>query len=275
MSTPNPPPEQIPDSGEASAHAGRRTGTSLHLRGREHPAHGAVAVETPTAGVALATSAGGRPKPRPPVDGNEDCVAAVHGEHGDLLILADAHHGADAAELAVESVMPAIGPSPPARLSVDEIVTLMWDAGFAVQRGTSRLDSARASSATTLALALVTPDCVQWGSFGDSSVLIASGRAGRRLDHPRPAYLGFMFAAPEIAALVSTGLADRGSDDAVVLASDGYLDFGVRTGEEPGAAVARCVEGASRCRHHRPSARRQCARARCVRRGQCGRRLRG
>ncbi len=195
--------------------------------------------------VALATSAGSRPKPSPPVDHNEDRVAVVHGEHGDLLIIADAHHGADAAELAVESVLEAIGPSPPPRLTVDEIVTLIWDAGRAVQRGTSRLTRPRVSSATTLALALVTPECVHWGSFGDSSVFLSSARSGRRLDRPRPAYLGFMFAVPEVAALASTGVADRAGDEVVVLASDGYLDFGVADGEEPGAAVARCVEGAA------------------------------
>ena len=81
----------------------------------------------------------------------------------------------------------------------------MWDAGIAVQRGTSRLGSDPGVERDDAGARARHADCVQWGSFGDSSVLLASGRSGRRLDHPRPAYLGFMFAASEIAALVSTG----------------------------------------------------------------------
>src|SRR6188508_21165 len=103
MSTSKRPPPQYPGAREDSADVPGSPGTMLQLRGRDHPTHGVVSVAIPTRGVALATSAGSRPKPNPPIDRNEDCVAAVHGAHGDLLIVADAHHGADAAEFAIDS----------------------------------------------------------------------------------------------------------------------------------------------------------------------------
>ena len=151
-----------------------------------------------------------RSNPSPPLDPNEDCAAVALGGRAALLTVADAHYGCDAAELALASVLAALGDDPPGHLTAAEAVSTVWNAGMAVQRGTSRPGSDRTESRTTLALALVTANLVHWVSFGDSCVLLVSDRAGRRLDSPRPVYLGYMFSTSEIGGLVGSGSAPRG-----------------------------------------------------------------
>ena len=222
---------------------GQAASVTAVLRGRDHPTHGAVAVAAPTDRLAVATSAGMRSNPSPPLDPNEDCAAVALGSRAALLTVADAHYGCDAAELAVASVLAALGDDPPDHLTAAEAVSTVWNAGMAVQRGTSRHGSDRTESRTTLALALVTANLVHWVSFGDSCVLLVSDRGGRRLDIPRPVYLGFMFSTSEIGGLVGSGSAPREPGDVVVLATDGLVDYGVPPGGGLEDVVAACTDG--------------------------------
>lgn len=201
------------------------------MRGRDHPAHGAVAVESVSQWLAVATSAGARPKRHPPLDPNEDCAAVVDGDRALLLVIGDAHRGCEAAELAIAYVVGVLGPDPrPGDLTEDEIVTLMWDAGMEVQRGVGIPTHRHPNSRTTLAFALVSSDVVQWASFGDSAVLIANLAGVMRLDVPRSIYLGYSFSRSEIGALVTTGIRVRSGEDKVILATDGLVDCGLSTG---------------------------------------------
>ena len=196
------------------------------LRGRDHPQLGAKAVARVGSSLALAMSAGARAKALPLVDPNEDVGAVVRGSRADLLVVADGHFGREASELAVDHVLEAIGDDPPPTdLSDDELVTVFFDAGLNVQREISRPGCPHPDSRTTLALALVADDAVQWAALGDSCVVLATSDAGAaRLDVPRSAYLGYDFAFADVAAALTRGRAAWNSGDCLVLATDGLVD---------------------------------------------------
>lgn len=199
-------------------------GTTV-LRGRDHPRLGASAVAWDGTSLAVGISAGARAKPSPALDANEDVGAVVKGSRADLLVVADGHFGCEASELAVDHVLAAIGDEPPpATLSDEQLIAIFFDAGVAVQRETSRVGSLHPDSRTTLALALVADDAVQWAAIGDSCVVVAGNDGGARLDVPRSAYLGHRFGLTDIAAALTRGRRARSSVDCLVLATDGFVD---------------------------------------------------
>jgi hypothetical protein len=158
---------------------------------------------------------------RPPLDPNEDVGAVVQGPRANLLVVADAHFGCEASELAVSCVLAALGDDPPpANLSADDLASVVYTAGVEVQSGTGLADSPHPNSRTTLALALVTDDSVQWATFGDSHVLVFARGETRRLDTPRAAYLGQAFELDEIRALMSHGRVPH-EGGLVLVATDG------------------------------------------------------
>jgi serine/threonine protein phosphatase PrpC len=170
-------------------------------------------------------SAGAKPLSGRAVDGNEDVGAIVRGSRAELLIVADGHFGHEASELAVHHVLEALGDDlPPADLVDEELVALFFDAGVAVQHETGRFGCPHPESRTTLALALVTDEVVQWAALGDSCVMIAAGDSGVRLDAPRSAYLGSRFHVADVAAAMTRGRVARTASDALVLATDGLVD---------------------------------------------------
>ena len=119
-----------------------------------------------------------KPLSVPTVDRNEDVGAIVRGSRADLLIVADGHFGHEASELAVTTCWKRSATiPPPADLVDEELVALFFDAGVAVQRETGRPGCPHPDSRTTLALALVADDVVQWAALGDSCVV--SPRATR------------------------------------------------------------------------------------------------
>jgi serine/threonine protein phosphatase PrpC len=186
-------------------------------------------------------SAGARTKPRPALDPNEDVGAVVSGSRADLLVVADGHFGREASELAVDHVLDMIGDDPPpADLTDEELVDLFFDAGVAVHRETSRAGSPHPDSRTTLALALVAGDAVQWASLGDSCVVLATSEAGAtRVDVPRSAYLGYRFAPSDMAAALTRGRAAWNSGHCLVLATDGLVDAVGVDGLDIAAIVSR------------------------------------
>jgi serine/threonine protein phosphatase PrpC len=192
------------------------------VAGRSYPRLGALHTKSASAALAVGTTAGALLKWTPPLDPNEDVGAVVRGPRADLLVVADAHFGCEASELAVGHVLAALGDDPPpADLSPESLTALVFGTGIAVQHGTSLPECPHPDSRTTLALALVTPDAVQWATFGDSYVLTVHEGVAARLDTPRNAYLGHAFGVEEITALMSSGRAERRPGEAVVLASDG------------------------------------------------------
>lgn len=215
------------------------TQRALALRGSDHVDLGKHVATSIGSTLALCMSAGAAPKRHAIGALNEDAGAIAVGRRGVVLIVADAHFGYDASELAVDHVLDAIGPDPPpADLSGDELVALFFDAGVAVQRETTRPGFAHPNSRTTLALALVSDKAVQWASLGDSCVLLVSDDGCERVDVPRGAYLGQGFDMAEIAATLSTGRASRSDVRGVVLATDGLVDSLGEDGQGVAAVVA-------------------------------------
>ena len=99
-----------------------------------------------------------------------------------------------------------------------------------------------------------------------------SDRGGRRLDIPRPIYLGFMFSTSEIGGLVGSGSAPRKPGDVVaVLATDGLVDYGVPPGGGLDDVVAACTERTPRSGGCCTQARRARTSPGCPRRDQRGR----
>jgi serine/threonine protein phosphatase PrpC len=195
------------------------------LNGRRHPQLGAVAVKSVSPTLGLGMTAGAVKKRIPPVEPNEDAGAIVGGPRADLLVVADAHFGALAAEIAVEHVLAAIGDDPPpSDLPPAELVALVFEAGVAVRQATTARGCLTPESATTLALALVTEHEVQWASFGDSCIVVTHGHEGRRLDTRRGAYLGQAFDVGEVEELMSHGRYERRDGDCVIVATDGLAD---------------------------------------------------
>jgi serine/threonine protein phosphatase PrpC len=208
------------------------------VRGHDHPALGTSSVTALAASLAIGISAGARAKTSPTAAPNEDAGAVARGSRADLLVVADGHFGTEASELVVDHVLRAIGEDPPpADLTDEDLVALFYAAGIAVQRETTRPGCPHPHSRSTLAIALVASDLVQWAAIGDSCVVVATGDGGTRLDAPRPAYLGHHFTAADVAGALSRGRTPRVSRTCVVLATDGL----VQGLEEGGAEVAASV----------------------------------
>ena len=170
-------------------------------------------------------SAGARAKAPRAVDPNEDAGAVVRGPRADLLVVADGHFGREASELAAGHVLEALGHDPPpADLSDGDLISVFFEAGVTVQRETSRAGCPHPDSRTTLALALVADDAIQWAALGDSCVVLATTHGGERLDVPRSAYLGYRFDVADVAAAMTRGRTAWSSGDYLALATDGLVD---------------------------------------------------
>ena len=215
------------------------------LRGRDHTGLAEISAiaEGPTA---VAISRGGAAKTYAYRDANEDAAAFAWGDGGALLVVADAHAGCAASELAVASLVErvaslwtgAIGPGEPwpdaVRHAIGETHTAVVAAG--------------AASRTTLALALVRPgdDRLAWASIGDSHVFrVADGRAVELAAGSERAsnFLGSAArTAPELVERIRLGEAPLAGARAVMLATDGLSERGIGL-PDPAAAV---VEAAAR-----------------------------
>ena len=226
-----------------TAAAQTRAPRGVHLRGRNHPALGEVVVEALSPAVAVGLTRGGRDKRYAYTDPNEDVVAAVAGERTTLVAVADGHNGRDASEAAVEVVLEMLGDPPPDGVADDELIDLFVVANHAVQRRTSRPDAVNTSSRTTLAVAIVTDRLVQWASFGDSAVLVASPRSGRQLNSPRPWFLGYPLVRSELGQLLDRGRYEPAPGEWIVLATDGFSDFAHPAHLAPAEIVSIALEG--------------------------------
>jgi serine/threonine protein phosphatase PrpC len=242
--------------------------TSL-LRGRAHLAIGAVdAVAEGSAAIAI--SRGGAPKTYFHVDPNEDAALLAVGERGALVAVADGHHGALAAEVALEVV--AAGPAQRlleagaacAERWADAAAALLEEANRAVRAegdaAYARLEGAGVRTGrraalprpgATLAVALVVPaeGAMLFVALGDSHVYRASERevvdlAARAAREP--AFLGHADAgAASLAARAAIGAAPLAGARAVVLATDGLSEPGIGV-DDPEAAVRDALEEAAR-----------------------------
>ncbi|CAN5412877.1 hypothetical protein BH23ACT7_BH23ACT7_11480 [soil metagenome] len=204
------------------------------LWGRDHTELGEVAIHAVSDDVACAITRGLRRKAYRYVDPNEDTVAAVVGPRGTLLVVADGHNGAEAADAAVTTVLERLGDDPPpADLSDAALVELFSVANDAVLHATASLRPPNAGSRTTLTMALVAapanrpsvPRRLQWASMGDSALIIAVAGNGEELTRPQHQFVGHPMSVPEVAGKLQRGLGEIPADAWVVVVSDGFTNF--------------------------------------------------
>jgi serine/threonine protein phosphatase PrpC len=174
---------------------------------------------------AIALSYGGKPKQWPSGSPNEDAAAAVVGRRATLLVIADGHKGYESVPAAVGAVLDQIGDAPPpADLSDDELVDLFCDANDAAlanNGGTGAVDESR----TTLIVALIAGSVVQWASFGDSEIFLASPQGARSLGEPKLKFNGYTMSRSDLAGLLDRGEVELSDGSWVIAASDGVTDY--------------------------------------------------
>jgi serine/threonine protein phosphatase PrpC len=213
------------------------------LRGRDHTGEGRIAAIA-EGRVVVALSRGGAPKVYAHKDPNEDGAGFARGAGGYLLVVADAHGGHEAAELAVDLLIERFGrewttssgPLAPwpklARRAAGQAHGAILD--HAARGG--NLDSR-----TTLAFALVRPreDLLAWASVGDSHVFRVAAAETVELTsagHEPVHFLGSPSRTLETLE-IHIGSQPLGATRAVVLATDGLSEYGIGV-DSPHAAVS-------------------------------------
>jgi serine/threonine protein phosphatase PrpC len=224
------------------ADQGGSAGMQAVLWGRNHVAYDEVAVRSVSPDAAVAITRGRFPKAYQWVDPNEDSAAAVVGTEATLLVVADGHNGVEAAEIAVSYVLGALGDvPPPANLSDGQLVDLFLSASQRVMRETRRLALPKRESRTTLTIALVAPQRVQWAGMGDTALFVADGRAARDLSRPRHHFVGYQASRREVDERLWRGVRPLTAGSWVVLTTDGFTNF---TSMSPAMVVADIVRRA-------------------------------
>jgi serine/threonine protein phosphatase PrpC len=213
------------------------------LHGRDHTGGGKIAAIA-EGRVAVALSRGGAPKRYAHKDPNEDGAAFVSGDGGDLLVVADAHAGREAAEIAVDHLVERFGPqwttasAPPlpwpelARSAVGELHAAILE---------SAARGGNPESRTTLTFALVRPgeDLLAWASVGDSHVFHVAEAETSELTPQEPERMHFLGSPSRTPETLEIQIASRalGATRALVLVTDGISEHGIGV-DYPCEAVA-------------------------------------
>lgn len=197
------------------------------LWGKDHVTPGHIEVQSPAPGVAAALTRGLHPKAWRYTDPNEDAVALVVGRRATLAVVADGHNGWASTEASMGAVLQHLGGDPPpADLTDDEISDVFWAAHKAILDATQPHDAEHPDSRTTLVLALVTGDRMQWASVGDSTVYAASPASDGRLNRRQNRFLGYAgMPRRGLSMLLEQGVERLGDHEWAVLATDGFSDF--------------------------------------------------
>lgn len=214
------------------------------LLGRDHTTRGTTVV-LGAGRCAVGIARGWEPKPYAYVHPNEDAVAAVDGDDGHMLVVADGHHGFQASHEAVMAALELLGSPPrPADLrprDIREIARMIAERVWTMLPGD-------APSRTTLVVALRGPGHLQWFAAGDSALLVVDPRGPLRLPTLSRWFIGD---DPSVAATRRgfrhgrMGLSPKAT---VVAATDGYTDY--LPGHLPPAdAAASAVRDAADAEH--------------------------
>jgi serine/threonine protein phosphatase PrpC len=222
------------------------------LLGREHTEVGAVEIRAAQR-AAIAISRGGAPKVYAHTDPNEDAALVLEGRHGTLLAVADGHGGADAAEIAVQTLRDGAGTrwTDAATLEPEgwsrEAHTALAEVNQAIRRGVA--EGGRKRSRTTLAFALLRDGRILWASMGDSHVFRVEPDDSFDLAWAvsatgRPYFLGLGDESPESLLDKSVvGWQSASSARALALVTDGLSERGVGV-EDPGKVVTEAAQAA-------------------------------
>jgi hypothetical protein len=205
------------------------------LYGRDHEFVGRIGAVS-EGRLAIALSRGGAPKTYHYKHPNEDAAAFGAGPGGWLLVVADAHGGRGASEIAVDHLVEACAPvwtatAPPADDWSDLVRRTIGDVHLEILESVAR--GAIPTSRTTLAFALIRPDQdrISVGAIGDSHAFRITADAAvdlARAPDITAAYLGGPAdtedsLTPNILAQTSPLAGVR----AVMLLSDGLSERGI------------------------------------------------
>lgn len=195
------------------------TVSAVLLLGSNHTELGEVATEELPPQVAVGISRGRFPKGYAHVDPNEDAVFAATDGTTTILVVADGHHGFDAAHEAVLTVAD-ITP----RLIDEDLESTVRDlaaaAIAAVAITVPSLDSPRNTSATALTIAAIRDHTIAASTIGDTSCLISTRRRTVRLGTSTP------FLDPHTdPGMLHVDVGEVPAKGVIVVASDGFTDF--------------------------------------------------
>ncbi len=216
------------------------------LRGRDHTGKGQIAAIA-EGHVAVALSRGGAPKTYAHKDPNEDGAAFARGDGGDLLVVADAHGGHEAAEIAVDLLIERFAPewtapSSPLQPWPELARRAAGQAHAAILDRAARGGSLE--SRTTLAVALVRPreDWLAWASVGDSHVFRVDAAETDELPAPGQEPVHFLGSPSRTLETLKICIDSQplGATRALVLATDGLSEHGIGV-DSPHEAVSAAV----------------------------------
>lgn len=225
------------------------------LRGRDHTGIGDVATiaEGP---LALALSRGGAAKTYAHKDPNEDAVAFAAAEGGFVLLVADGHGGAEAAEAAIEHLLAehaarwTAARAEGLREAWPELApAALFDTSTAVVAHTTRAGVPTSRTSLVVCVAREREGWVGWASMGDSH-LFHVGSSGEAVDLiEREDGVFFLGHPAETAESLRekclAGVEDLDGTRALVLATDGISERGIGV-EVPETTVAECAADALR-----------------------------
>lgn len=225
------------------------------LRGRDHTGIGDVAAIA-EGRLAIALSRGGAAKTYGHRDPNEDAVAFATAGGGDLLLIADGHGGAEAAEQALEHLLAAhagcwtAADTEGLRERWEDLApAALFETGRAVVGHATR--AGVPTTRTTLVVCLVREreGWLGWASMGDSHLfhVATSGEVVDLLDRPDSAsFLGHPAETQQtLRAKCVTGTEPLTGTRALVLATDGISERGIGV-DVPETTVAECAARAQR-----------------------------
>lgn len=196
------------------------------LWGKDHVVLDEIVVEALGGRAAVGITRGRHRKRYQYTDPNEDAAVAVVGARATLLAIADGHNGWAATEAAITTVVDALGNDPPpADVDDDALIDLFERASRAILDVTTQPDATTPDSRTTLAIALVAPGRLQWASFGDSAVYTVTGAGAALVSAANHRFVGYPMPRHAIDRILDRGTTTIGSDNWVVVASDGFVDY--------------------------------------------------
>jgi len=193
------------------------------LLGADHPDLGEIATAAPTPRVAAALSRGRFPKGYPALDPNEDAVLVADADRLLVAVVADGHRGFDAARCVIDAAAGVLtrDPNPDPVGLVGQVLTA---AVTALDATLPTLEPPRSASRTALSVAAVAGDRLVVATAGDTACFVVAGRSVRPVGEPHE-FLG-TGASPDEIPLVEAPLS---AGAAVVVTSDGFTDFTIRT----------------------------------------------
>ncbi len=186
-------------------------------------------------------------------DPNEDCAAFALGECGTLLVVADGHHGRQAAEVAIDRLLTGHAQRFTGRASNLVERWPRWglealaDVNAAILENTTRGGSPE--SRTTLALAVVRPqeNLLVCASAADSHIFRVAGPDVVDLARGPSTETVFLGSPAETLESLGEHCVVRRTDltgvAAVVLASDGFSEVGVGVAAPPSAVADTLARG--------------------------------